>query len=144
MAVLALLSLLPGAAEAETVSRKQALQLATAFFNQAAGRVQAPPRLVYDGRRLTTDRLFAPFYVFNQPAGGFVIISAENKTFPILGYSLKENFDPETMGDAGRALLAGYAREIEMIRYDSRVPEQAIAAWTDFPAYVASLLEAPT
>lgn len=126
--------------KAETVSQKQASQLAQLFFNEAAGRVVAPVKLVYNGRKLTTDRLFVPFYVYNNPAGGFVIISAENKAFPILGFSLKENFDPERLGEAENALLKSYAREIELVRYDSSVPYMAIEAWEAYPDYVHKLL----
>ena len=126
----------------ETVSQKEASRLAQTFFNAANGQVMGKPNLVYNGKRLTTDKLFSPFYVYNLPAGGFVIISAENKAMPILGYSLKSSFDPDAMGEATKALLGEYARDIEMIRYDSRVPEEAIAAWTDYRAYVASMLSA--
>ena len=126
----------------ETVSQKEALRLAQTFFNAANGQVMGKPNLVYNGKHLTTDKLFSPFYVYNLPAGGFVIISAENKAMPILGYSLKSSFDPDAMGEATKALLGEYARDIEMIRYDSRVPEEAIAAWTDYRAYVASMLSA--
>lgn len=139
-AVMAMTASMP--LSAETVSQKEAARLASAFFNAAHGQVMAKPTLVYNGRRLTTDRLFAPFYVYNLGKGGFVIISAENKAFPILGYSLKENFNPEAMGDALKALLTEYARDIEFIRYDSRIPEEAIAAWNDFPSYVDNLLSA--
>lgn len=130
-------------AGAETVAQKQAAHMAQLFFNEANGRVVPSPRLVWNGRNLTTNRLFIPFYVYNNPAGGFVIISAENKAFPILGYSLKDSFDPDRLGDAARALLRSYARDIEMVRYDSRVPEEAIAAWGDYPTYVSTLLKAP-
>ncbi len=126
----------------ETVSQKEALRLAQTFFNAANGQVMGKPNLVYNGKHLTTDKLFSPFYVYNLPAGGFVIISAENKAMPILGYSLKSSFDPDAMGESTKALLGEYARDIEMIRYDSRVPEEAIAAWTDYRAYVASMLSA--
>lgn len=129
-----------GSARAETVSQKQAQQMAQQFFNEAAGRVVAPVKLIYNGRKLTTDRLFVPFYVYNQPSGGFVIISAENKTYPILGYSLKDNFDPERLGETEKALLQSYAREIELIRYDTSIPEDAIKAWTDYPGYVYGIL----
>ena len=132
----------PVAGRAETVSQKEASKIAHAFFNQAAGQVMGAPKMVYNGRRLTTERLFVPFYVYNNPAGGFVIISAENKAFPILGYSLKESFDPDHIGDKEKALLTGYARDIEYIRFDSRVPEQAIAAWGNIPGYIASVLDA--
>ena len=75
-------------AHAETVSQRQAKHIAQQFFNAAYGRVMGEPKLVYNGRRLTTNSLFPPFYVYNLQAGGFVVISAENKAFPILGYDL--------------------------------------------------------
>ena len=136
------LSLFLFSVKAETVSQKQAQQMAQQFFNEAEGRVVAPVKLIYNGRKLTTDRLFAPFYVYNNPTGGFVIISAENKTYPILGFSLKDSFDPERLGETEKALLKSYAREIELIRYDTSIPYQAIEAWTDYPAYVVGTLSA--
>lgn len=126
--------------QSETVSQKQAMQMAQLFFNQASGKVTGPVRMVYNGRKLTTQRLFAPFYVFNQPSGGFVIISAENKAFPILGFSLKDNFDPERLGETEKELLISYAREIEFIRYDSSTPYEAIEAWINYPDYVNQIL----
>lgn len=128
-------------ASAETITRKQATRMAQDFFNQAAGQVTAPVRQVYDGRRLTTQRLFPPFYVFNHPAGGFVIISAENKARPILGYSFTTPFSPDHISDRMKAVLTSLAHDIEMIRYDSRIPEEAIAAWTDWPGYLTGVLE---
>lgn len=128
--------------QAETVSQRQAKQIATTFFNAAAGQVMAAPKLVYNGRRLTTGSYFAPFYVYNHPAGGYVVISAENKTFPILAYSLKGSFDPEKTGRQERALLTQYARHIEDIRYDSRVPYEAVEAWGDINGHIANILGA--
>ncbi len=128
---------------AETVSQKEAKHIATQFFNAANGRIMAPPKYVYNGRRLTTNSLFPPFYVFNHPAGGFVVISAENKAFPILGYNLKENFDPDKLSSSTKDLLRLYAIHIENIRYDSSATEDAVRAWGDIPRYIAGILEAP-
>lgn len=140
LALLAMsVSLLSGA---ETVSQRDAKRIAAKFFNAACGQVMAEPRFVYNGKKLTTDRLFSPFYVYNCPAGGFVIISAENKAFPILGYSLTESFDPEHIGESTTALLKLYASHIENIRYDSQVPVEAIAAWQNIPEYIYAILTA--
>ena len=125
--------LMPLLLQAETVSQKEASRIAEKFFNAAAGQVMAKPKLVYNGKRLTTDRLFTPFYVYNHPAGGSVIISAENKAMPILGYSLKSGFSPDHQDAEINKLLSQYAKDIEYIRYDSRIPSDAIAAWTDIP-----------
>lgn len=133
----------PGGLHAEIVTQKKAMTMAQQFFNQAYKEPTAPVKMVYNGKRLTTDRLFTPFYVYNQPRGGFVIISAENKTFPILAYSLQSNFDPDALTDSERAWLQSYAWDIELIRYDSRIPDEAVKAWADYPHYLASLLDAP-
>jgi len=130
-------------AGAETVSQKEAAKLAHIFFNEAAGRMTPKPKLVWNGKQLTMDRLFSPFYVYNTPTGGFVMISAENKAFPILAYSLKTNFDPERLSDDEKALFADFARDIEHIRYVSDIPSAAVAAWQNIPVYITSLLDAP-
>lgn len=128
---------------AETVSQKQASTIAEQFFNAANGRIMAAPKMVWNGRRLTTDRLFNPFYVYNHPAGGFVIISAENKAFPILAYSKTDSFDPNNIGLKLKTLLTLYANHIERIRYDSNVPEKAVNAWGNINQYIADVLSAP-
>lgn len=126
----------------ETVSQKEASRLAEIFFNAANGQVMAKPKLVYNAKKLTTDRLFSPFYVYNHPTGGFVIISAENKAMPILAYSLKSNFDPDDLEPFMLELLKDYAHEIEMVRYNSEIPEKAVWSWTNFNEYLAALLNA--
>ena len=131
------------AAKAETVTQKQAKEIAGKFFNAANGRFMAEPKCIYNGRQLTTQRLFVPFYVYTLPSGGFVVISAENKAFPILAYSLTDYFDPEKLSDGMKAVLRSYAFDIERIRYDSRVPEEAIAAWGDINHYIDRQLKAP-
>lgn len=143
-AVISLAVILTGfsLANAESVSRKEAQQLAADFFSQAAGRVTATPKFVYNGKQLALDRLFTPFYVFNNPSGGFVIVAADNKAYPILAYSLTDSFDPSSLGPAQKALLSGYSREIEYIRLDERVPEEAIKAWHDKAAYINGILTA--
>lgn len=117
--------------DAETVTQKEASRIAEKFFNAAAGQIMAKPKLVFNGKRFTTNRLFTPFYVYNHPAGGSVIISAENKAMPILGYSLKSSFSPDHIDQNQNKLLSDYAHDIEHIRYDSRIPNEAIEAWRD-------------
>lgn len=128
---------------AETIGQKEAKTMAQKFFNESRGFVTPPVAYVYNGKDLTTQRLFTPFYVFNSPAGGFVVVSAENKAFPILGYSLKQNFDRERMTPMVRDILSDFARDIEMIRYDSRIPSDAIEQWATYPEVVFDMLKNP-
>lgn len=130
-------------AHAETVTQKQASQIASTFFNAAYGEYTAKPKMVWNGRQLTTDRLFAPFYIYNHPKGGFVIIAADSKAYPVLGYSKTSKFDKEKLTDKESELLKKYAHEIELIRYDSRIPERAIAAWQNLPLHINKALHNP-
>lgn len=135
--------LMPVRSYPETVSQKEALNIATRFFNASRSMVMAPPKLVFNGRKLTTGRLFSPFYVYNHPTGGFVIISADNKAYPILGYSLTDSFDPNNIDPDLNALLRLYAMHIEKIRYDSTLLEKAPEKWIGLPQYIDSVLNSP-
>ena len=128
---------------AETVSQKEAMRVAQTFFNTLYGEVTAPAKLVWNGRQLTTDRLFSPFYVYNSPKGGFVVISADNKAYPVLLYSREESFSRDKAGDEETDLLKQYAREIELIRYDSRIPTSASYAWQNLPSYLDKVIKNP-
>ena len=124
----------------ETVTRKEALNVAKKFFESANKKNLAAPRLIYDGRKLTTDRLFSPFYVYNHSDGGFVIVPADNKAFPVLAYDLKNKFDPGNLDEDVKKKLSQYAKEIELIRYDPRIPYEAEDAWRDVSGYVKTIV----
>ena len=68
------------AANAEPVSRSEALQKARQFMpgkqfnaNQASSR----------SKRVMADK--EPFYIFNAEEGGFVVISGDDRTVPVIG-----------------------------------------------------------
>ena len=140
-ATLVAVSALP--AFSETVSQKQASKIAETFFNAAYGQYVTAPKMVWNGRQLTTDRLFSPFYIYNHPKGGFVIVAADSKAYPILGYSRSSKFDKEKLTPEEKELLTKYAHEIELIRYDSRIPERAIASWQNLPLHINRMLNNP-
>ncbi|MDE6193204.1 MAG: Spi family protease inhibitor [Muribaculaceae bacterium] len=128
---------------AETIGQKEAKAMAQKFFNESRNYVTPPVTYVYNGKDLTTQRLFTPFYVFNSPSGGFVVVSAENKAFPILAYSLKENFDKDRISPMTREILSDFSRDIELIRYDSRIPSDAMEQWISYPEVVFDMLKNP-
>lgn len=130
-------------ASAETVSQKWAMQVAQTFFNTMYGQSTGRPKLVWNGRELTTNRLFTPFYVYNSPKGGFVAISADSKAFPVLAYSRNHKFDKGDIRDAEHEQFERYAREMELIRYDSRLPKRAMEAWSNLPQYITDVLNNP-
>lgn len=131
------------AVNAETIGMKEAKTMAQNFFNESRHFVTAPVSYVYNGKDLTDQRLFTPFYVFNSPTSGFVVISAENKAFPILGYSLSQPFDKATITPMVKSILSDFARDIEMIRYDSRIPSDAMEQWSTYPNVVFDIFGDP-
>lgn len=130
-------------AGSETVSQKEAQRLATTFFNTLYDAVSPTPKLAWNGRELTTDKLFSPFYVFNSPRGGFVVISAENKAFPILAYSKGVKFDKSSLNKREYAQFQRFAREIELIRYDARNVDRAVYSWQHIPEYFTQIISSP-
>lgn len=56
------------------------------------------------------------FYIFNYSKGGFVIISAEQKTHPIIAYSFTNSFDLKNQNPAVRDFLGTYGEKIAHIQ----------------------------
>ena len=98
---------------AENVTEEQALQRAQQFLtNQRAtsgGARRAPGILP----QLTLASQVSGLYVFNvNDNGGFVIVSNDDRTVPILGFSDSGSFNPNNIPTNMRAWLQGYANEI--------------------------------
>ena len=64
-----------------------------------------------------------PFYVFNvKQHGGFVIVSGDDRTEAILGYSKQGTFDLDNMPDNLRWWLEEYARQLRAIETHQAMP----------------------
>ena len=107
---------------ADQVTAEQARGLAQTFVKNrltANGRRLAPsatPQLRLDGQ-------VSGLYVFNVAAdGGFVIVSNDDATTPILGFSDSGAIDINNMPDNMRAWLQGYADEIAWLQ---KLPAQS-------------------
>lgn len=70
-------------------------------------------------------------------------ISADSKAYPVLSYSKTNTFDKARLGDDERDQFQRYAREIELIRYDSRIPVAAKTAWENIPKYFTDVINNP-
>lgn len=67
----------------------------------------------YDDTGLTYQGQVCGLYVFSLgEQGGFIIVSNDDRTLPILGFSENGTLDMENMSDEQRAWLQGYADEI--------------------------------
>ena len=119
---------------AENVSVDQAMQVAMNFSQQIPGnqlRSGQTLQLAYTARpNLRSGEVDAYYYVFNSGSkGGYIIVSGDDRAYPILGYSTSGNFSYETVPDNMKCWLEGYEDEIQYacangIEQDTEIKEQ--------------------
>lgn len=108
------------------VSKEQAWQLAADFVktrpaaaaSKAAGDVvqQADALSLVTLSQNRQEAMAAPFYIFNiGERQGFVIISGDDRTVPVLGYSDEGCIDPERMPENLRYWLDDYAQQLKTL-----------------------------
>ena len=90
---------------ADEVTPEQAREIALKFMKSHSSRRAAPA--------MEQPVKVSGLYVFNvNNNGGFVIVSNDDETTPILGFSDSGSIDPDNMPSNMRAWLQGYADEI--------------------------------
>lgn len=112
---------------ANPITRDQARERAEQFLTNGQAAVMLQP--VTDSRRLAPRRQTAanqqtsdtqtttPYYVFDRGENeGFVIVSGDDSTVPVLGYTDSGSFDYEDLPCGLKALLDNYAADLETIR----------------------------
>lgn len=116
--LLTLLIMTTASTMAGPVSKTQALQTAQSFLQQRGKSLSTSPSLRYKAPRngQTTTAEEAAYYVFNVGNdNGFVIISGDDRTEAILGYSDKGTFDEQNIPANMLSWLQSYAEQMEML-----------------------------
>ena len=100
-------------AHAEVVSVDTAKQLAAEFFNASSNnRLASADALDLTFTGGTASRPY--YYVFNARDGhGYIIVSADDCTTPVLGYSEDGRYNPSSVPPAMKWMLSGLEREIK-------------------------------
>ena len=105
---------------ADNVSEEQALQLAQSFVNHHKSTAAGPRRAPGTPQEVAPAGQISGLYVFNVVNdGGFVIVSNDDRTTPILGFSDSGSLDTENIPSNMRAWLQGYADEIAWLQTQS-------------------------
>ena len=96
----------------KTITVDQALEIATEFVNSAYDKANGNAQLK---AVLTAGSPWKPtYYIFNGVDNGcFVIISAEDTTTPVLGYSFDSSYPVDNAPEAMTWMMEGVEREIE-------------------------------
>ena len=104
--------------QAKRITQWQAQQQAYSFWGK-----QMPQKAKAKSRTATTASPSDAYYVFNNDAGGFVIIAGDDAVTPVLGYTSTGTFDAENLPDGLKDLLKSYERQIAALG-DSYVANQ--------------------
>jgi len=128
--------LLPFILKAQFVSEELALKVAENFYTERQQKTlkkqNAKIQLVKTDK--TTQGNFKNLYVFNTvDKKGFVIISANRKAYPVLAYSLINNFPQQDMPPEVNEWLANYELQIAKIQsLKSSAPLKTSQAWDKY------------
>ena len=93
--------------QAKRITQWQAQQQAYSFWGKLM-----PQKAKAKSRTATTASPSDAYYVFNNDAGGFVIIAGDDAVTPVLGYTSTGSFDAENLPDGLKDLLKSYERQI--------------------------------
>ena len=121
VAIIVALMLSVMAANAKPITREQARKKAESFMalEKKSGQLSAITngRKLAPGQRRSADGTTAEYYVFNKGMGeGYVIVSGDDRTEPILGYCDEGEFDYEQLPPQLQGLLNDYARQIARLQ----------------------------
>lgn len=100
---------------AAQISQQQALEQARSFINKMKNGNRALRRapLNVEFQSVLPDQQL--LYAFNIEDGGFVIVSGDDRTLPVLGYSMTGSIDADDMPDNMRSWLQSYAEQIAFL-----------------------------
>ncbi len=103
---------------AAPIGKNEARQKAAAFLRSVNAQATLSSTMAHKAPRkgATTNDNEVYYYVFNAERGhGFVIVSGDDRTETVLGYSDKGSFDAQNMPENLRAWLQGYERQIQWL-----------------------------
>lgn len=110
-----MLLLMASSISAKQITQNEAKQRASAFLIQQGKTIQNNLTLKAKGLRKANSQ-DAAYYVFNAADNnGFVIVSGDDRTDAILGYSTQGAYDADKMPPAMKAWLDDYAHQISMM-----------------------------
>lgn len=111
--------LLPVLAFAGKVSEEQALLRAQQFLASHGGRAVMQGKTFHRAisrHQSPSVAAAVPYYVFNAEQQGYVIVSADDRTVSVLGYSLDGTLDLDSLPAHVQAWLDGYAAQLQWLQ----------------------------
>ena len=126
------------------VGEQEARKKATAFMvGQAGTRGETALTRVFlplQTKSATWSVTDAPIYIYNNDGGGYVIVSGDDRTADILGFSEKGHIDANHLAVNMKSWLQGYVRQIESISA-SATPRRVATTRSEAKAPLATKLK---
>ena len=120
--VVFLLFLLPLVATADPIDLQSAKRKAGAFLKEKVSSIIDKPMNLAYRQPLPDNEEKTAFYIFNSSDGkGYVIVSGDDRTEQVLGYSPTGHIDPEAMPDNMKYYLGELAKELASMDSDVTV-----------------------
>jgi hypothetical protein len=97
----------------QTVRQEKAIKVAEEFYLSKAGQLH-----LATGKPLVNDVIIKKnqsnilYYIINFEEGGFMLISADERFFPVLAYSFQGRFNPDDVPENCRTWLDIYETQI--------------------------------
>ena len=107
--------------QAKRITQWQAQQQAYSFWGK-----QMPQKAKAKSRAATTASRSDAYYVFNNDAGGFVIIAGDDAVTPVLGYTSTGAFDANRLPEGLKDLLKSYERQIAALGDNYQANQTAV------------------
>ncbi|MBR1803930.1 MAG: C10 family peptidase, partial [Muribaculaceae bacterium] len=111
-----------GIAQARSLSESEARQVAKSFFSANQITVKGDLTAVQrtGARRAPGQNVASTYYVYNAGSAGdgYVIVSGDDRAYPVLGYSDTGSFDPANVPPALQEWLDAASRQIEALGED--------------------------
>ncbi len=128
LALLGAMSLLILSAWGAPVTQDQAREAAAAFMQQKQSSALTP-RMAAQSPSMQIAANTGYYYIYNVGNdNGFVIVSGDDRTNPILGYSTEGHFDATKVPSNMQAMLDGYAAQLQRLATMSDVEAATVLA----------------
>ena len=131
---------------AAPVSKENAQKSALSFLKENAGNMKFAASTLNSTqlKAVEVENAADAYYIFNIGDNqGFVIVSADDRTESILGYSYHGSFDPQNVPSNMQAWLDGYARTIKKIQSLNLIVPKASSHKQPFRHPIPTMLTAP-
>lgn len=118
---------------AEFVTPDRASQLAAGFMKM--GVTPVAQQHVSQRASARGGRVEPEYYVFNNPSGGWVLISADDRVAPVIAYSATGQFDADRMPVNVAEWMDGICGVIDSVRLTvSRADARVVSMWNELSA----------